>query len=236
MYKDKSILAIVPARGGSKGVPLKNIRPVHGIPLIVWVANVVKQVPAIDKTVVSTDHDEIARIAEEAGLAVPFRRPDALSGDRIGDTEVLNHALVESERIYGRKFDVILMLQPTSPLRTRSHIEHVLDKLIDEKRDAVWTVSQTDLKYHPFKQLTIEGNALRYFDENGKKIIARQQLTPVYHRNGLVYAMTRDCLLNQQSCFGKNTGAVIVVEPVVNMDTIEDFEKLEEYVSNRNLF
>ena len=235
MYKNKSVLAIVPARGGSKGVPLKNIKLVRGVPLLALVAETINQISEIDKTVVSTDHDEIARVSETAGLSVPFRRPTALSGDRIGDWAVIEHALLESERIYNQKFDVVLMLQPTSPLRTKVHILQVLDKLIDEKRDAVWTVSETDLKFHPLKQLVLDDGNIKFFDEGGKKIIARQQLTPVYHRNGLVYAMTRSCVLDQKSTYGKNTGAVVVNEPVINIDTADDFQKLEEYAARSAL-
>ncbi|PKP79243.1 MAG: hypothetical protein CVT80_17125 [Alphaproteobacteria bacterium HGW-Alphaproteobacteria-2] len=151
----KRILAVVPARGGSKGVPLKNIHPLRGRPLIAHTAGLIAGLPWIDRAVVSTDHERIAEVAEAHGLPAPFRRPEALSGDRIGDVPVLAHALEEMERRDGVLYDVVVMLQPTSPLRREADVEATVRLLVEEGRDAVWTVSPTDLKYHPRKQLTL---------------------------------------------------------------------------------
>lgn len=227
MIDGRRVLAVVPARGGSKGVPLKNIRPVRGTPLIALVAPVVAQVPAIDRTVVSTDHAEIARVAGEAGLDVPFLRPPDLSGDTIGDWDVLVHALGEMERLDGHTYDVVLMLQPTCPLRRPEHVARTLEHLVRDGLDSVWTVSATDLKAHPLKQLTIDGGRLDYFDPRGRGIVARQQLTPVYHRNGAAYAFTRACLLEQKSILGAQAGAVVIDDPLVNIDTLDDFDALD---------
>ena len=227
MYRDRSILVIVPARGGSKGVPLKNIRPLCGRPLIAWVGKCLETLELVDRAVVSTDHEEIAAEAEAAGMDAPFRRPSALSGDRIGDLEVLVDALNQSEAIDGRTYDVVVMLQPTSPLRQPQHVRDTITRLIDGGYDAVWTVSPTDLKYHPLKQLTLEDGRLDLFDPEGRKIIARQQLRPVYHRNGVAYAFTRECLLSQQSILGRNSSAVVIDEPMVSIDTVEDFVTVE---------
>ena len=87
MIGTKRVLAVCPARGGSKGIPLKNLQPFRGVPLVATVGQLVAKIPEIDRAVVSTDHDEIARVAEDSGLAAPFRRPETLSGDRIGDLE-----------------------------------------------------------------------------------------------------------------------------------------------------
>lgn len=233
MIDGKKVLAVVPARGGSKGVPMKNIRPVCGVPLVAMAAQIVAAVPAIDRTVVSTDHDEIARVAEAAGLAVPFRRPEELSGDRIGDLEVLTHALLATEAVDGQQYDVVVMLQPTSPLRRPEHVSATIEKLVSENLDAVWTVSPADLKYHPFKMLVLNEGLLELFDERGRTIIARQQLTPVYFRNGAAYAITRDCLLAQKNIMGQRSGAVVVDEPMVSIDTLEDFARVEAVLTAR---
>jgi CMP-N,N'-diacetyllegionaminic acid synthase len=233
MVESKRILAVVPARGGSKGVPLKNIRPVAGIPLIAHTARTISECPFIDRAVVSTDGEAIARIAEESGLAAPFRRPESLSGDRIADWDVLVHALVEMERIDACVYDVVMMLQPTSPLRKPSQLIKVLETLILERYDSVWTVSETDVKFHPLKQLVITDGRLDYFDPRGRDIIARQQLGKAYHRNGLAYAMTRACLLNEKKIMGAKAGAVIISDPVVNIDTLEDFRTLENILSSQ---
>lgn len=229
MIAGRRVLAVVPARGGSKGIPLKNLQPVLGMPMVARAGEMARRVPEIDRAVVSTDHDEIARVAEAAGLAAPFRRPEALSGDRIGDLEVLSHALAEIERIDGVAYDVVVMLQPTSPLRTPEDVSRTLAMLAEGGWDAVWTVSETDSKAHPLKQLTIaEGSGrLDYYDAAGKGVVARQQLAPVYHRNGIAYAITRACLTEQRTIMGARTGALVIERPTVSIDTPWDIELCE---------
>jgi CMP-N,N'-diacetyllegionaminic acid synthase len=231
LLHSKRILAVVPARGGSKGVPLKNIHPLLGIPLIAHAARVVSQVPQIDRAVVSTDNTSIAEEAARAGLEAPFRRPESLSGDRVSDQEVLHHALTTMERIDRVQYDVVVMLQPTSPLRRAEHVASVLEMLISEGWDAVWTVSLTDLRYHPLKQLTVgEGGVMEYYDPRGTNIIARQQLAPVYHRNGAAYALTRECVLEQGTIKGARTAALVLTEPLVSIDTLSDFALAERHL------
>jgi CMP-N-acetylneuraminic acid synthetase len=229
MLLDKRILVVVPARGGSKGIKLKNIRPLKGVPLVALVGKVVKQLPYIDRSVVSTDHPEIARIAKEAGIDVPFMRPEKISGDKIPDWPVLKHALQATEKDDNERYDVIVMLQPTSPLRKPEHITATIEKLINGNYDAVWTLSETDSKYHPLKQLILKGNQIDYYDIKGEEIIARQQLAPTYHRNGVAYAISRDCLVNQKSIKGQKASAVIINEPTVNIDTEDDLKFAELY-------
>jgi CMP-N,N'-diacetyllegionaminic acid synthase len=232
MIGGKKILAVVPARGGSKGVPLKNIRLVNGVPLTAMTGRVIAQVPEIDRAVVSTDHEEIARVARDSGIDAPFMRPPELSGDIIADWDVLVHALAEAERIDKTTYDVVLMLQPTSPLRKPEHLREVLRKLVEEGLDSVWTVSETDLKFHPLKQLKIEDGRMDYFDPRGSAIIARQQLGKVYHRNGVAYAITRECLVDQKGIKGSKAGAVIISDPLVNIDTLDDFKTLENLLAS----
>jgi CMP-N-acetylneuraminic acid synthetase len=231
---DRRILAVCPARGGSKGIPLKNLKPFLGVPLVARVGHLVREVPAIDRAVVSTDHPEIARVAEESGLSAPFTRPEALSGDRISDLDVLTHALREMERIDGVQYDIVVMLQPTSPLRRARHVSDAVEMLVRGDWDAVWTVSETDTKEHPLKQLVIDAGSgqMDYYDPRAAEVIARQQLTPVYHRNGVAYAITRRCLLDERSIKGKRTGALVIPGHMVSIDTPWDLE-LAEYVHAR---
>lgn len=236
MFGGKRVLAVVPARGGSKGIPLKNLRNVGGVSLVARAGQVAKTLAWIDRAVVSTDHDGIAAAAEAAGLAAPFRRPDELSGPVIGDWDVLNHALDVMQRQDGVTYDIILMLQPTSPTRMPDDVRRTVETLIDGGFDAVWTVSETDSKGHPLKQLTIAPDgALDYYDPAGATIVARQQLTPVYHRNGIAYAMTRDCIVNQKTIRGGKLGAVIIDRPVANIDTELDLEWCEFLLSRGRL-
>ena len=227
MIADRRVLAIVPARGGSKAITLKNLREVGGRSLVARVGDVIRHVQEIDRAVISTDHEDIASAAEEAGIAAPFRRPEPLCGDRIADLAVLTHALQATEAIDGQSYDIVVMLQPTSPLRKAPDVSGSIRMLVNGGWDAVWTVSQTDTKAHPLKQLTILGGALDYYDPVGADIVARQQLTPVYHRNGIAYAMTRDCLLEQKSIKGKRTGALVIEGEHVSIDTEWDLALVE---------
>lgn len=220
MYEGRRVLAVVPARGGSKGIPLKNLKTVGGMSLVARAGHVVRAVSAVDRAVVSTDHEGIALEAQREGLDAPFRRPAKLSGPKVADWDVLFHALVEMEKLDGVVYDIILMLQPTSPSRRPEHVERIIAMLVGGGFDAVWSVSETDSKGHPLKQLTIaEDGILDYYDPRGAGIVARQQLSAVYHRNGIAYAFSRQCLLEQRTIKGLKTGALLIDEPVANIDT-----------------
>jgi CMP-N-acetylneuraminic acid synthetase len=227
MFRSRRILAVIPARGGSKGVPLKNIRPLLGRPLIAHAAPLIAAVHCIDRAAVSTDNDRIAEVARSCGLEVPFRRPASLGEDTVGDVPVLQHALQEMERLDGVTYDVVVMLQPTCPLRTPAHVHEVIRTLVEGEWDAVWTVSRTDPKYHPLKQLRLVASELQYYDAAGAAITARQQLEPLYYRNGSAYAITRECLMHQQKLLGSRSTAVVVQDLLVNIDTLDDFEAAE---------
>lgn len=235
MLSNKNILVVVPARGGSKGLKLKNIRPINGMPLVAMVGRVVQQLSFVDRAIVSTDHQEIAKISKEAGLDVPFFRPEHLSGDLISDWDVLYHALLSIEEIDQKQYDIIVMLQPTSPLRRPEHVEETVKKLLEGNYDAVWTISETDSKNHPLKQLILKNDILDYYATGGSQIIARQQLTPVFHRNGAAYAFTRDCLVNQKTIKGVKTSAVLIKENMVSIDTEFDFRFVEFLLENKGL-
>ena len=233
MIDRQRILIVVPARGGSKGVPLKNLRTVNGVSLVALTARLIGMLPWVDRAVVSTDHEKIAAEADSSGLAAPFRRPASLSGDRIGDRDVLAHALEEMERQDRCHYDVVVMLQPTCPLRRPEHVTAAVEKLTREQLDAVWTVTPSDLKLHPLKQLKLgEDGRLSYYDPAGAEIIARQQLVPVYHRNGAAYAITRQCLVDQRALLGQRTGAVVISEELISIDTLEDFVEVERRIQS----
>lgn len=227
MIDGRRVLAVVPARGGSKGIPLKNLRTLRGRSLVALAGDIARAVPEIDRRVVSTDHDEIARVAQAAGLDVPFMRPVDISGDRIGDWDVLSHALRETEAVDGVRYDIVVMLQPTSPLRSIEDVSGAVRRLVEGAYDAVWTVSETDSKAHPLKQLAVRDGLMDYWDPRGAQVIARQQLDPVFHRNGVAYAITRECLLEQKSIKGRRTGAYVVPGEHVSIDTEWDIELIE---------
>ncbi len=238
MFEGKRVLAVVPARGGSKGIPQKNLQPLLGRSLIAHVGECVGAMPIIDRAVVSTDDEAIAAEADAAGIAAPFRRPVNIAGDRIGDLEVLLHALNTIEALDKVEYDVVLMLQPTSPLRRPKDVVLTVERLVKGGFDAVWSVSPTDLKYHPLKQLLVDPDSgnITLFDESGRDIIARQQLTEIYHRNGVAYAFTRACLLEYESIYGVKTGAVVIDRPVISIDTKEDLIAAEKIMEDEKTF
>lgn len=220
MFADRRVLAVVPARGGSTGIKLKNLRKVGGVPLVARAGHVAQALEFVDRAVVSTDHDEIARVASAAGLALPFMRPAHLSGPAVADWDVLVHALTEVERLDGCAYDTVVMLQPTSPLRTPDQVRRAVALLVEGGHDAVWTVSETDSKAHPLKQLALAGDGtLALYDPAGAQVVARQQLAAVYHRNGIAYAMTRSCLVEQKTIMGRRTAGLVIEGPVANIDT-----------------
>ena len=233
MIQGKKILAVVPARGGSKGVPLKNIVKLQGVPLVAIVGRVISQIPIIDRAVVSTDSEEIARVSRATGMQVPFMRPEQLSGDLISDLDVLSHALLEMEKIDGCVYDIVVMLQPTSPMRKAEHVTATIEKLLKGNYDSVWTVSEADPKYHPLKQLKVIDGELDYYDIRGSKIIARQQLDKLYYRNGVAYAISRQCLVGQKSIKGAHCGAVVIKDTIVNIDTWSDIKLAEFYLNQQ---
>ena len=126
MYKNKRLLAIIPARGGSKGIKLKNLKKINKISLIGHVSKIVKKIKFIDLSLVSTDHPKIIKEAKKYNLKILFKRPKKISGDKIGDLSVIKHSLLNAEKKTNLKYDIILFLQPTSPLRKVKDIKKVL--------------------------------------------------------------------------------------------------------------
>ena len=120
---------------------------------------------------------------------------------------MLVDALTTMEHFEDTRYDIVVMLQPTSPLRQPEHVAATIEMLVEGSWDAVWTVSETDSKSHPLKQLIVRAGRLGYYDPRGAVVVARQQLKPVYHRNGVAYAFTRECLLEQKTIMGARRGA-----------------------------
>ena len=230
MFRQDTVLAIIPARGGSKGIKRKNIHPFLGKPLLAHTADLTNELKCIDKAIVSTDCNEIAQVAKRCGIEVPFIRPGELSGDNVADWAVVNHALKFMEATSAIEYNLVVLLQPTSPIRKQEWILGALSMLIDMELDAVWTVSKTDSKAHPLKQLVVNDSLIEFYDPIGSSIVARQQLGDVYHRNGVAYVIRRECILDKQTMKTNKTGAYIINEDVVNIDTLEDI-RYGEYLA-----
>jgi CMP-N,N'-diacetyllegionaminic acid synthase len=234
MYRGKSILCVVPARGGSKGIKKKNIRLVLGKPLIKYTLDFIKSLDFIDKVCISTDSKEIKTVVESLGFEVPFLRSKLNSGDLASDYDVVDEVVKKIEKINKTKYDVVLLMQPTSPQRYVSQITSILDKLIQNSFDSVWTVSKAPVKYHPLKQLVIKGDRLVHYDSLGANVIARQQLYDTYIRNGVCYAVKTDAIYQRNSLFPRKTSFIIVEEESFNIDEVEDIIEFEEFLLNGN--
>lgn len=166
MYKEKTILAVVTARGGSKGLPGKNIRPLNGKPLIAWTIEQIHRSELIDHLVVSTDSSEIARVCETYGAKVPELRPDYLATDEASSMDVLEYVLNNEEKS-GHVYDYIILLEPTSPLRKKGDLDHIIQLAVNHpERDGVISVGKVQLE-HPMivKKVSEDGVIIPYISE-----------------------------------------------------------------------
>ena len=218
-----NVLGVIPARGGSKGVPGKNIKPLAGKPLIAWTIDAAKQSKLLTHCIVSTDSEEIAEVSKKHGAQVPFIRPADLATDSARAIPVIQHALKEMEDREGITFDAVMMLQPTTPFRTAEDIDNAIQLLSDTGADSV--ISVVDVEgHHPARMKFMKGNQLidpDYCEEYENQ--PRQELEPMYLRNGMIYLTRREVLL-ANSFKGKDCrGVVVDTNRSVNIDTPLDF-------------
>jgi len=197
-----NILAVIPARGDSKSIPRKNIAKVNGKPLISYTISAALEVDCLTDIVVSTEDAEIAKISKKLGAQVPFIRPLNLASDDAQSFPVIEHALHFMEKVRGFKYDAILMLQPTSPLRTSKHINDSIDLFNSQKCDSVVSIVSVGGN-HPLRMKRFEGNKLvNYIDQGFWNMRPRQILPDVYIRNGAIYLVRRDVIIKQSQLIG----------------------------------
>lgn len=214
-----SVLAVVPARGGSKGIPRKNLQQVGGLSLVARAARVARSLPWIDRAVLSTDDPEIAEEGRRHGLDVPFLRPAELAGDQAAAAPAWRHAWLACEAHYGCRFDLSVWLQPTSPFRKPEDVERTVRALVEGGHRAAATVSRVPGHFTPHKILTMnDSGVLAHYLPEGAKVVARQQIPPYWYRNGLCYAVTREALVERGHIVEEDCIGVIVEGYVVNID------------------
>jgi len=223
MINGKSVLAIIPARGGSKGLPEKNIKELYGKPLIAWSIEVAKACSVIDKIVVSTDDENIADVTKTYGAEMPFMRPAELASDTASTIGVLFHAVDWFEKNENYQPAHILLLQPTSPLRTVVDIEGVIQTLKEKNARAVVSVCKTD--HHPWWSniLPEDGNMKDFI--RPEILNKRRQYLPVFYRlNGAIYLAETDYLRECSGFLGQDTFAYEMPrERSIDIDTDMDF-------------
>ena len=225
----QSILAVVPARSGSKGVPKKNIRSLLGEPLIAHTIKSALQSKCFIDVLVTTDSREIQDIALQYGAISPFLRPEELSHDTALATDTIRHAVLEYENIIGKRVDLVMMLQPTTPTRKSVHISEAIDKFVGSDADSCMSVVQID-NAHPLKMKRIVGEHLVDFIETGLENPPRQLLPPVHIVNGAIYLVRRNVLVDLKSFKGqKCIPYCMSAVDSVNIDSEIDF-KFAEFV------
>lgn len=211
------ILAIIPARGGSKGVPRKNIRDLAGKPLIAWTIDEAKKSKYIDRLILSSEDDEIIDVAKQYGCEVPFKRPLELAQD---DTPGIAPVLHAIEQCPG--YDYVVLLQPTSPLRTVEDIDGCIEKLLNS--DADFCVSVTEPDHSPYWMYTVENDKMKPLLPQEDIIARRQDLPKVYALNGAVYAGIISALCNSRNFLTEETIHYLMSEDKsVDIDTERDF-------------
>ncbi len=205
------ILGIIPARGGSKSIPKKNIRLLAGKPLIAYSIETAKKCKLLNRTIVSTDNPEIADVSKKYGADVPFIRPKDLSMDDTPMVPVLKHAVSFIEKDADIHVDIVVLLDPTSPFRRVEDIEDCIKKLERDNADSVVTVCEVE--HNPyFVMMEMEGDRLVPLIKSNKVITRRQDAPKVYRLNAAVYAIRRDILMKENKIITNNTEAVIMPE------------------------
>ena len=224
MIKGKSVLAIIPARGGSKGLPGKNIKVLCGKPLIVWSIEQAMCCDNIDRIVVSTDDENIAKAAKKYGAEVPFMRPPELASDTATTVDVIFHTIDWFKKHEDYRPEYILLLQPTSPLRALEDIRGAIQTVKDKDAQAVVSVCETD--HHPWWTNTLPENSNMKDFLRPEILNKRRQDLPVFYRlNGAIYLTDTDYLREQNSFLGPDTFAYnMPQERSIDIDSDLDFK------------
>ena len=232
-YKSKTILIVVPARGGSKGIKRKNLRVLGGKSLVARAACIASEYTRADNSIISTEDSEIGEEAMKYGVDFPFFRPEGLATDRAKSKDMWRDAWIQAEKYYKKKYDFSILLEPTSPFRKLRDIDDCLKKILEKKADLVMTVSRTPASYTPEKSF-IKSNygMLKKYKASGKDYSLRQSIKPCYHKNGICYIVTRKHLIENNKLFETdNIVPILINRNVVNIDSHLDL-KLAELLIN----
>jgi CMP-N-acetylneuraminic acid synthetase len=232
VFGDRRVLCLIPARGGSKGLPGKNVAPLRGRPLIAWTVAAATGSAYVDDVVVSTDSDAIAAAAEAAGAAAPFRRPPALASDEARMTDVVAHALTTLSAA-GGTYDLFVLLQPTSPLRTAAHVNAAFARLEASGGSAVVSVCETEHSPLWTGTLPTDGNMASFATEALRA--NRQELGRTYRLNGAVYLAETRYWRAQNGFFGPRTFAYVMrQDESVDVDQALDLDIAEFLMARRD--
>jgi CMP-N,N'-diacetyllegionaminic acid synthase len=233
MLENNTFLGIIPARGGSKRLPNKNIKKLINKPLIAYTIEAAKDCPYIDELMVTTDSMKIKKIAEKYGVNVPFLRPKHLATDTASSFDTVKHTINFYKYKLNRKFDYFILLQPTSPLRTTKNIDAAMHFLFEKKADAVISISK--MEHNPLKSNTVPKNlSLKNFQPDHVKNKRMQDLETYYRENGAIYILNIDRFLREKTYFIKDNifGYIMKQRHSIDIDTKLDFLFAETIIKN----
>jgi len=234
MINRKKILGLIPARGGSKGVPKKNIKSLMGKPLIEYTVEAGKQSKYIDHLIVSTDSEEIAEVCRNIPVDVPFIRPDYLASDTAKAIGVIQHAITTMEEMDGVTYDLVAYLEPPNPLRTVEDIDTCVELFDEHQPDCVVTVQEAN-QFHPILMKQIKDGRLQPIWKDEPEGVPRQLYDPTaYMRNGAVYIFRKELIMDG-ILYGKDIlPFVMPIERSVCIDDMMDWYVAEAWMKNKN--
>lgn len=235
MFKERKCLAVITARGGSKGLPGKNIKVLLGKPLIAWTIEKALESKCIDRVVVSTDSDEIASVARKYGAEVPFMRPVELSGDNIGSFDVVAHA-IEYLAKNGDEYDYVVLLEPTSPMRKKGDLDNAITALIDkeEEADSLVSLGRVNLEHPAVIKKVNDTGFMEPYVEKPEKATGRQGFSPAYFPYGVIYLTKINALYKHKSFYQPRTMPHFIERwQCYEVDDIYDFMIIETIMRER---
>lgn len=228
------VLGLIPARGGSKGVPRKNIRLLNGKPLLAYTAEAALKARTLSRVILSTEDDEIAEVGRSCGLDVPFMRPHELATDSATSLEVVRHAVLEMQRA-GESYDAVSLLQPTNPLRRAEDIDACVDLLDQSGTTSVISVLPVPHEYNPaWVYWKAESGNMKLSTGDSQPISRRQDLPLAFHRDGSVYVTRCETILEENSLYGTRVvGYEMNPDFSANIDTENDWRRVEERLKKK---
>ena len=235
MFEGKTIVTFIGARSGSKGLKDKNVISLAGKPLIEWTIQAALETPCLDRVVVSTDGEEIAQVARDSGAEVPFLRPEKLAGDDASLEDAVRHLVRELKDREGKKFDYVLILQPTSPLRTAKHIQESIEKYFQTKaceNAQLVSVRPVPAKYGWLMKQDEKGR-LDFCLQRGAGRQQRQELPEYFLPNGAIYFLPVSVLMAGGIYATDVVPYVMPAECSVDIDTVEDLKKAAAVLSQK---
>jgi CMP-N,N'-diacetyllegionaminic acid synthase len=228
-----NVLGVIPARGGSRGIPTKNLAPLCGRPLLAYTADAVNESKKLTRTIVSTDDGRIAECGRSLGLEVPFIRPSTLAADDAPMLPVLQHA-IRAMREHGFETDIVVLLQPTSPLRRGQHIDAAIDWLQRVRGDSVVSVVEVPHQFNPVSVMRVDEGLLKPFLETPAPT-RRQDKPRLYARNGPAVLAVHARVIEGGSLYGDQSWPLIMTpEESLDIDTLWDLRLAETVLAARS--